>query len=42
MYDTDKDGQINYTEFAAMLFEHYEAPTLKKSEAQSAPYPFSV
>ncbi len=41
MYDTNKDGLINYTEFAAMLFERQEAAppaSAKKSESQPASY----
>eukprot|EP01022_Parablepharisma_sp_SALTPOND_P007913 TRINITY_DN1341_c0_g1_i1.p1 TRINITY_DN1341_c0_g1~~TRINITY_DN1341_c0_g1_i1.p1 ORF type:complete len:726 (-),score=97.19 TRINITY_DN1341_c0_g1_i1:11973-14150(-) len=38
MYDIDKDGLIDYHEFAAMVFGHSEtqpAPSAKKSEAQA-------
>ncbi len=38
MYDTDKDGLVNYTEFAAMLFEQpapAREPKKSVSETQS-------
>lgn len=45
MYDANKDGMVDYVEFAAILFEHGEqsaasaaSASAKKSETQSTSY----